>query len=149
MGEQQHFLASQYAQLDDEELLRMHRSGGLTDIGYDVLEKELRSRKLPVPVRPSAPAFQDQPPFLDRAPFLARLILFALGLLVINLIYGALFAPPPSAGGLGLPPGEAAAHASGQALKAIVFQGIPILLLVKVLFVRNKKKRDRSPKTDA
>ncbi len=149
MGEQEQFLASQYTQLDDEELLRMYRSGGLTDIAYGVLEKELRARKLSIPVLTSAPAFEDHSSFLDRAPFWARLVFLVLGSLLINLIYGAIFSTPPSAGGLGLSPSAAAAYATSQALKAVLFQGLPIVILVRVLFFRKKQKGDRARKTDA
>jgi hypothetical protein len=47
-------LAQTYSELADEELLRMHASGQLTEVAYDVLEKELTQRGISVPNRPSA-----------------------------------------------------------------------------------------------
>jgi hypothetical protein len=47
-------LAQTYSELADEELLRMHASGQLTEVAYDVLEKELVQRGMPVPNRADA-----------------------------------------------------------------------------------------------
>ena len=42
-------LARTYSDLADEELLRMHASGQLTEVAYEVLEKELVKRGIPIP----------------------------------------------------------------------------------------------------
>lgn len=44
-------LAKNYAELSDEELLRMHASGDLTDMAYTVLETELARRGISIPQR--------------------------------------------------------------------------------------------------
>jgi len=149
MGEQEQFLASQYERLDDDELLRMHRSGAITDIAYAVVEQELRSRKLSIPDRPSAPVFEEPPAFLDRAPFWARLVLFILGFFTINLLYGAISSSLPSIfEGPAISPSDARAYATVEALKEVFFRGLPVLLLLKVLFFKRKKKADRARKID-
>jgi hypothetical protein len=44
-------LAQNYTELADEELLRMHTSGQLTESAFNVLEKELTQRGIPIPQR--------------------------------------------------------------------------------------------------
>ena len=44
-------LAKKYVELTDEELLRMHASGQLTDVAYEVLEKKLTQRGILIPNR--------------------------------------------------------------------------------------------------
>lgn len=44
-------LAQNYSELVDEELLRMHASGQLTEVAYNLLEKELTERGIPIPHR--------------------------------------------------------------------------------------------------
>jgi len=142
MREHEDLLVSHYAQLDDEELLRMHRSGALTDVAYDVLESELSSRKLHIPPRPQAPVIEEQPALLDRTPFWVRLIIFVLGVFLINLLYRAIFAPPSSTGDPGLPSAPAVVHPMGEWFKLVVFQALPMLLLARILFFRRADQED-------
>jgi hypothetical protein len=48
-------VAKHYAELNDEELLRVHASGSPTEFAYDVLEKEMIQRGIPIPQRPEKP----------------------------------------------------------------------------------------------
>ena len=48
-------LAIIYAELTDEELLRRYSSGGLIDIAYNILEKELTQRGVSIPPRTDEP----------------------------------------------------------------------------------------------
>ena len=45
-------MARTFSDLTDEELLRRHASGELTDIGYSILERELTGRGINIPRRP-------------------------------------------------------------------------------------------------
>lgn len=47
-------LSNHYKELTNEELLRVHASGDLTEVAYTVLEMELKQRKIPVPQRSSS-----------------------------------------------------------------------------------------------
>ena len=44
-------MARTFSDLTDEELLRRHASGELTDIGYSILERELTGRGINIPRR--------------------------------------------------------------------------------------------------
>lgn len=48
-------VAKHYAELNDEELLRVHASGSPTECTYNVLEKEMIQRGIPIPQRPVKP----------------------------------------------------------------------------------------------
>jgi len=48
-------LAENYAGKIDDELLRLHSAGTLTDVAYEALEAELARRSVPIPKRPEAP----------------------------------------------------------------------------------------------
>lgn len=48
-------LAIIYAELTDEELLRRYSSGGLIDIAYNIVEKELTQRGVSIPPRTEEP----------------------------------------------------------------------------------------------
>jgi len=53
-------LAETYASKSEEELHSLHALGTLTDTAYEVLERELRSRGVDVPERPSPAVVEEQ-----------------------------------------------------------------------------------------
>lgn len=53
-------LAETYASKSDDELRSLHALGTLTETAYEVLERELRSRSIDVPERPSPAQVEEQ-----------------------------------------------------------------------------------------
>ncbi len=121
-SEEEQYLSETYSQYSDDELLRMHKSGTLTERAYDVLEKELVERKILIPTRPTEPMPEVSPPLLDRTPLWIRVIMFFFGSILTAGIYPALV-PPPHGG-----------------LEAVLFQGLPTIILLKILLLRGKGK---------
>lgn len=54
-------LAKSYAELADSELLKMHTSGELTDIAYNILETELTLRGISIPQHKDKPEVKRRP----------------------------------------------------------------------------------------
>ena len=46
-------LAQTYASKSDDELIELHQAGALTEMAFDVIEAEMRSRQIDVPHRPN------------------------------------------------------------------------------------------------
>lgn len=129
LREQEQYLSETYSQYSDDELLRMHRSGTLTELAYGIVEKELAERKISIPARPTEPCMPElPPPLLDRTPLWLRVIMFLFGSILTTGIYPALV-PPPHSG-----------------LEAVLFQGLPTFILLKILLLRGKGKV--APKSD-
>lgn len=129
LSEQEQQLSETYSQYSDDELLRMHESGTLTELAYGVIEKELAERKILIPARPTEPFMPEpSPPLRDRAPLWLRVIMFLFGSILTVGTYPALV-PPPHSG-----------------LEAVLFQGLPTFILLKILLLRGKGKV--APKSD-
>jgi len=141
MGDREEILASQYVQLADEELLRMHRSGRLTDVAYGALEKELRSRNLTVPPRPTAPVIEVPRPLLDRMPFWTRLVAFILAALLVTVVDAVVLSQLSTEGAVS-PPSFAPLPATADRLKLFLFEVLPILILAKILLFRERSQTE-------
>jgi len=81
-------LAQNYSELADEELLRMHASGQLTEVAYKLLEKELAQRAIPIPQRMDEVDGAPERPLTIRALWTGRAPLgSAWGLLIaLNIV---------------------------------------------------------------
>ena len=79
-------VAKHYAELNDEELLRVHASGSPTEFAYDVLEKEMIQRGIPIPQRPEKPKGSS----VNYMPgSVAPLIYFFMWVFWFSIFYGA------------------------------------------------------------
>ena len=135
--QQEQHLSDLYSSYSDEELLRLHVAGTLTEAAYGVLEAELRTRCIAIPNRPTElPVRESAPPL----PFIVRLLLFIVGWVTILMIWMAL-AKSEEAGPIGISPSEVGMYALWDALKFVGLVGVPTLYLMKALLFPKKKKK--------
>ena len=85
-------LAKSYAELADSELLKMHTSGELTDIAYNILETELTLRGISIPQRKDKSEIERGRPQSLRAHWegqaslaSAYWLLWILGIILVSL----------------------------------------------------------------
>lgn len=111
-------LKSLYANLDTDELLRIHNNGTLTEFAYAVLESALTLKGVAIPARPQEPVFIDTP-----TPTWVRVGIFMVVMFLLHFCWIAI-AKPIVGGGF---------------IPQAIFTLLPLIFLWKKLFSKIKK----------
>jgi len=83
-------VAKHYAELNDEELLRVHASGWPTECAYNLLEKEMIQRGIPIPQRPEKPKESEKKPSVNYLPgSVAPMIYIFMWVFWFSFLYSA------------------------------------------------------------
>lgn len=115
-------LSLAFASKSTGELLEQHASGTLTDLAYDVLERELAKRGAPPPPRPVVSQKRS-----GVTPRSIRIVFFLLTLVAINAVW---------AGGV--------SRFIGGAVPYLLFVGVPSVAAYVYFFGRRSRKKSGS-----